>query len=363
MLEAFKRTSQVEDALMESTATWMDLRHISEISRRWESIQRTLSDLNPKDFDALEEEIRGNRSAFQKRVRSLSAVAPCCGKIGVAIQMIASTVRMPSANSSDLDLGLVLQALSGQDKQRNISEFAKDLWALLASQVYTLDQGSRLNKLQFYVKAMILDKESFVEGPCNEEGAPRGTCFNDSDPNKPRMIVSRSYNRMTTPDQAIALVFHEAGHFTGETDHLFLSQFGTVMTAQRLARPKSYKASGYAWALQAYSGQDVSGVVIDSCREAKDRSERLATNACLAAGNQYCWSVTSATKKQKAHTRIFSSDWAECWTESVVAVRSFPPKPKYKLGTDVTGYIRCYMADANGKLYGRPQPDHECQAE
>jgi hypothetical protein len=91
-----------------------------------------------------------------------------------------------------------------------------------------LKEDDRLTKLQFYAKAM---KLSFRDDACNDGGEPRGASFDASDPMNPVMCVSYSLNQTTTPAQAEALVIHEAGHFTGEMDHLFLSSLGVALVA------------------------------------------------------------------------------------------------------------------------------------
>lgn len=92
-----------------------------------------------------------------------------------------------------------------------------------------LKEPGRLGKLLFYAKTVSLE---FIESPCFEDGnlnQPRGACYDPSDPMNPKMIVSRSYNKATTPDQATAMVIHEAGHFTGEKDHIFLTRLGVAL--------------------------------------------------------------------------------------------------------------------------------------
>lgn len=107
--------------------------------------------------------------------------------------------------------------------QLNVPTFAKN-WLM---------KGDNLSKLQFYVTAMEL---SFQEGPCWVDGSPRGTCFDNSDPQHPKMVISYAYNQNTTRLQAQALVIHEAGHFTGEKNHLFLSALGEALTANPAMR-------------------------------------------------------------------------------------------------------------------------------
>ena len=98
-----------------------------------------------------------------------------------------------------------------------------------------LRQGNHLSQLQFFTEKMDL-KAGFQEPAClvkNENGelVERGAGFDDSDPDHPVMCVSYSRNQKTTPDQAAAMVIHEAGHFAHETRHLFLSALGNELIA------------------------------------------------------------------------------------------------------------------------------------
>lgn len=86
-----------------------------------------------------------------------------------------------------------------------------------------LKKSDHLSKLQYYVTAMEL---VFQDEPCLKD---RGVCFDDTDPDRPKMIVSYQLNKTTTPSQARALVIHEAGHGVGETNHRFLSGLGHAL--------------------------------------------------------------------------------------------------------------------------------------
>ncbi len=96
-----------------------------------------------------------------------------------------------------------------------------------------LKENMRLVNFQYYTSSM---EFSFQDEPCVDEGRPRGTSFDNSDSRHPRMCVSYSMNQNTTPAQAAALVFHEAGHFVGERNHSFLSGLGEALNSNPLYR-------------------------------------------------------------------------------------------------------------------------------
>jgi hypothetical protein len=130
-------------------------------------------------------------------------------------------------------------------RTRVVSAFEKiDLAAvdqLAIPQIYKdwLKTSDHLVKLQFYVGAM---KLYFQEAPCLDGGQPRGTCFDNSDPDQPKMLISYSYNQETRGSRAEALIIHEAGHFTGEMNHVLLSGLGQALSAHPLVKP-----TGLVW--------------------------------------------------------------------------------------------------------------------
>lgn len=94
--------------------------------------------------------------------------------------------------------------------------------------------GSRFTELKRYAHVMEL---RFQEEPCSDgSGAPASICFFTE--GGPYVIISVNENKHTTRSQAMAMLLHEAGHFTGETDHLFLDRMGVelvrVLEAPRL---------------------------------------------------------------------------------------------------------------------------------
>ncbi|MBI3017411.1 MAG: hypothetical protein HYY62_05395 [Deltaproteobacteria bacterium] len=87
------------------------------------------------------------------------------------------------------------------------------------------EEQTRLLKLKIYANRMIFDFET----PC-EDGSD--ICYDNSDPRKPIVRIDKRRNENTTLSQAQAKLYHEAGHFTEENDHLFLDEFGAQMVSQ-----------------------------------------------------------------------------------------------------------------------------------
>lgn len=90
--------------------------------------------------------------------------------------------------------------------------------------------GTRFGRLRLYSETMDLD---FQNEACMTDEGPRGTCFDNSDPEFPKMIVSYELNQLTTLEQAIGMVIHEAGHGASESNHKFLSAMGLQLAQYR----------------------------------------------------------------------------------------------------------------------------------
>ncbi|RZA05868.1 MAG: hypothetical protein EOP11_11770 [Proteobacteria bacterium] len=83
----------------------------------------------------------------------------------------------------------------------------------------------RFTSLKGYTRRMEL---RFQAGACSDESQkPASICFFTDD--GPYVVVALSENRHTSREQAMAMLLHEAGHFTGETDHLFLDRMGVEL--------------------------------------------------------------------------------------------------------------------------------------
>mgnify|MGYP001582105611 CR=1 FL=1 len=100
----------------------------------------------------------------------------------------------------------------------------------------TVEDTDRLSRFVYYAKKIAerSDYIRFIEGNCTEDSVVRPVCYearNTTHPDHGVMVISRSMNRdqSTTETQAMALIFHEIGHFTGEKDHEFLSDLGVEM--------------------------------------------------------------------------------------------------------------------------------------
>ena len=99
----------------------------------------------------------------------------------------------------------------------------------------SVDGESRLDRLKFYLRKMDLQ---FQEASCSDgSGKPATICFFPG----PTVLISLAGNRMTTASQAAAMLVHEAGHFTGEMNHLFLDRAG-VEIAEAAKMPGYFSA-------------------------------------------------------------------------------------------------------------------------
>ncbi len=150
------------------------------------------------------------------------------------LSKVGTTARLGSGTSGGGDRVEPLFIQAQKDAISILASIHLEQVAQLPIQDYFkswLKEGDRLQKIQFYSDAMSLN---FQEEPFIEDGRPRGTGFDATDPNNPKMIISRTLNTQTSPDQAIALAIHEAGHFTGEMNHLFLSRLGVALEQMAL---------------------------------------------------------------------------------------------------------------------------------
>lgn len=146
-----------------------------------------------------------------------------------------------------------------------------------------LKTQNNLSLLQFFEQKMTL---FFQDPPCNEGGMPRSTSFDNSNPDKPVVCVSISYNQMTTIEQAEALIIHEAGHFVGEQNHTFLSALGVELANEKQSRGSVFNAKspmGY--------NKDCGTVTVLSkwhVNKLKETAKEATTNLCRLAGWTNC---------------------------------------------------------------------------
>ena len=85
---------------------------------------------------------------------------------------------------------------------------------------------TRFNRLKYWLRVMDL---RFQQEPCTDfTKKPATICF-FHDEAGPYVMISLAGNKMTTESQARAMLIHEAGHFTGETDHLLLDRVGVAL--------------------------------------------------------------------------------------------------------------------------------------
>jgi hypothetical protein len=87
---------------------------------------------------------------------------------------------------------------------------------------------TRFNRVKYWLRVMDL---RFQQEPCTDfTKKPASICF-FSDASMPYVMISLTETKMTTQDQGMAMLIHEAGHFTGETDHLLLDRVGVALVA------------------------------------------------------------------------------------------------------------------------------------
>ncbi len=84
-----------------------------------------------------------------------------------------------------------------------------------------IEGSPRYIKLKFYASEF---KFKFQDEACPDENS---ICFYKKP--SPLVVVSLDENNLTTEKQAVTMLLHEIGHFTGEYDHLFLDRFATEL--------------------------------------------------------------------------------------------------------------------------------------
>jgi hypothetical protein len=88
---------------------------------------------------------------------------------------------------------------------------------------------TRFARIKYWLRRMDL---RFQDGPCGDGSGKEATiCYFFTPTNDPYVVISVNLNRMTTKDQAMAMLIHEAGHFAGEPDHLLLDRVGVSLVA------------------------------------------------------------------------------------------------------------------------------------
>jgi len=84
-----------------------------------------------------------------------------------------------------------------------------------------IEGSPRYIKLKFYASEFTF---KFQDEACPEENS---ICFYKNP--SALIVVSLTENSITTEKQAVTMLLHEIGHFTGEYDHLFLDRFATEL--------------------------------------------------------------------------------------------------------------------------------------
>lgn len=92
-----------------------------------------------------------------------------------------------------------------------------------------VDNTSRWQLIKYYLRTMDLQ---YQQEPCSDfSKKPASICFFNEAGKNPYVMISLQENKMTTKTEAMAMLIHEAGHFTKETDHLFLDHVGVALVA------------------------------------------------------------------------------------------------------------------------------------
>lgn len=149
----------------------------------------------------------------------------------------SASARGDSGPGNGTDYVKVLFAEAKQLLNQNLSDVhAADIKSMEIEEdvknwlLSTTENGSqRIEVLKAYLQILEL---RFQNEPCQDsEGRTSSICF-FQEQGKNLVVVSLDQNRQTTSDQAMAMLIHESGHFTGEMDHLFLDKVGVQLTSQ-----------------------------------------------------------------------------------------------------------------------------------
>ncbi len=142
----------------------------------------------------------------------------------------APVLNSESGPGNGTDYVKVLFANARQEASELLSSITEDTIKHLEVEDYFKEwlmaevEGSpRYIKLKFYADNF---EFKFQDAPCPDENS---ICFY-KDPTA-MVVVSMNENQNTTEKQAVTMLLHEIGHFTGEYDHLFLDRFGAALMA------------------------------------------------------------------------------------------------------------------------------------
>jgi hypothetical protein len=157
--------------------------------------------------------------------------------------------------------------------------------------------NGRWSQLKFFLSNMRL---AFQNAPCEDSsGRQSSICFFNQNPEDPYVMISVLENKNTTPTQAMAMLIHEAGHFTGEMNHLFLDQVG-VQLVQALFAPRSFAFSLSSTELTAnifQAKRDCDEGVGDQAKHLREQALLKLAELCRNHGKD-----CDLTKAQTAYT-------------------------------------------------------------
>lgn len=147
LLEAFRNTSTVADAMMEYPVTWMDLSQMREIEMQWLLLAKAIHQLAPEaraEFYGEATKRAGLvKTVSDRYINSLKA----SGKSQAVVDIFTSRLRSASPYPGDMDLGLLLNLIETSELTRPLAEDARGLRDLLSRQVFVLDRPVVSDKL------------------------------------------------------------------------------------------------------------------------------------------------------------------------------------------------------------------------
>ena len=98
---------------------------------------------------------------------------------------------------------------------------------------------NNLAALQTYISVLSLEYIPYQGGGCDdpELKMTHGICYYDDNPYIARVVISKDRNKALTNtemarenfEKAMAMLIHEAGHFAGVKNHLFLDDLGAKL--------------------------------------------------------------------------------------------------------------------------------------
>lgn len=147
-------------------------------------------------------------------------------------------------------------------------------------------ESTRFEKLQTVLQNIEL---RFQSDFCSDETRkPATICalVNTMGSTQYPVVISLENNRLTTPQQAMAMLIHEAGHFIGESDHLYLDRVGVELVQQMKPRPLIIQdADSTVFAVNPFLSQEECNQGISSqALSLRAEVQRQIVERCLTQG-------------------------------------------------------------------------------